>query len=41
MLRFDTALRARVDRAAKRRGASRSAWVAFRLSKALDDDEQA
>jgi hypothetical protein len=32
---------ARVDRAAKRRGVSRSAWVAFTLSKALDDDEQA
>jgi hypothetical protein len=29
------------DRAARRRGVSRSAWVAFTLSKALDDDEQA
>ena len=41
MIRFDTALLARVDRAAKRRGVSRSAWVAFTLSKALDDEEQA
>jgi hypothetical protein len=41
MIRFDTALLARVDKAAKRRGVSRSAWVAFTLSKALDDDEQA
>ena len=39
MIWFDTALLARVDRAAKRRGVSRSAWVAFTLSKALDDDE--
>jgi len=41
MIRFDTNLLARVDRAAKQRGVSRSAWVAFTLSKALDDDEQA
>lgn len=41
MIRFDTALLARVDQAAKRRGVSRSAWVAFTLSKALDDEEQA
>jgi hypothetical protein len=40
MIRFDTGLLARVDRAAKRRGVSRSAWVAFTLSKALDDEEQ-
>jgi hypothetical protein len=39
MIRFDTALLARVDQAAKRRGVSRSAWVAFTLSKALDDEE--
>jgi hypothetical protein len=38
-LRFDAALLARVDRAARRRGVSRSAWVAFTLSKALDDEE--
>jgi hypothetical protein len=30
-----------VDRAARRRGVSRSAWVAFTLSKALDEEEQA
>jgi hypothetical protein len=41
MIRFDTALLARVDKAARRRGVSRSAWVAFTLSKALDDEEQA
>jgi hypothetical protein len=41
MVRFDTALLARVDSAAKRRGVSRSAWIAFTLSKALDDEEQA
>ena len=39
MIRFDAALLARVDRAAHRRGVSRSAWVAFTLSKALDDEE--
>jgi hypothetical protein len=41
MIRFDTALLARVDQAAKRRGVSRSAWVAFTLSKALDEEERA
>jgi hypothetical protein len=41
MIRFDTTLLSRVDKAAKRRGVRRSAWVAFTLSKALDDDEQA
>jgi hypothetical protein len=41
MIRFDAALLARVDRAARRRGVSRSAWVAFTLSKALDDEEAA
>ncbi len=40
MIRFDAALLVRVDRAARRRGVSRSAWVAFTLSKALDDEEQ-
>lgn len=39
MIRFDAGLLARVDQAAKRRGVSRSAWVAFTLSKALDDEE--
>lgn len=35
------ALLARVDRAACRRCVSRSAWVAYTLSKALDDEEAA
>ena len=38
MIRFDAELLARVDKAARRRGISRSAWVAFTLSKALDDE---
>jgi hypothetical protein len=38
MVRFDAALLARVDRAAKRRGVSRSAWIQFTLSKTLDDE---
>jgi hypothetical protein len=40
-IRFDAALLTRVDRAAKRCGVSRSAWVAFTLSKSLDNEEQA
>lgn len=39
MIRFDAALLARVDRAARRRGVNRSAWVSFVLSRALDDEE--
>jgi ribbon-helix-helix CopG family protein len=38
MIRFDSELLARVDQAARRRGISRSAWIAFTLSKALDDE---
>jgi hypothetical protein len=38
MLRFDAALLRRVDTAAKRRGISRSAWIAFKVSEALDAD---
>jgi hypothetical protein len=34
MIQFDAALLARVDRAARRRGVSRSAWVAFTLKDA-------
>jgi hypothetical protein len=30
-----------ISAVAKRRGVSRSAWVAFTLSKALDEEEQA
>src|SRR3546814_6367015 len=36
MLRFDRALLAKVDAAAKRRGLSRSAWIQFTVSRALD-----
>jgi hypothetical protein len=38
MIRFAPELLARVDQAARRRGISRSAWIAFTLSKALDDE---
>src|SRR3546814_7718448 len=36
MLRFDRALLAKVDAAATRRGISRSAWIQFTVSRALD-----
>jgi predicted HicB family RNase H-like nuclease len=36
MIRFDRELLKRVDAAAKRRGISRSAWVMYTLSRALD-----
>lgn len=39
MLRFDAALLRRVDSAARRRGISRSAWIAFKVSEALDAEE--
>lgn len=39
MIRFDRDLLARVDQAAKRRGVSRSAWIQFVLSKALDEGD--
>lgn len=39
MLRFDGGLLRRVDTAAKRRGISRSAWIAFKVSEALDAEE--
>jgi hypothetical protein len=39
MIRFDRALLARVDRAAKRRGISRSAWIQYTVSRALDEEE--
>lgn len=39
MVRFDADLLARVDRAAKRRGISRSAWIQYTLSRALDGEE--
>jgi hypothetical protein len=39
MIRFDRDLLARVDAAAKRRGISRSAWVQYTVSRALDTGE--
>ena len=36
MLRFNGDLLRRVDTAARRRGISRSAWIAFKVSEALD-----
>lgn len=39
MLRFDRELLRRVDSAAKRRGVSRSAWIQFTVSRALDSGE--
>ncbi len=37
-LRFDPDLLARIDTAAKRRGVSRSAWIQYTLSRALDEE---
>jgi hypothetical protein len=39
MMRFDREVLARVDAAAKRRGISRSAWIQFTVSRALDQGE--
>ena len=39
MIRFDSELLERVDAAAKRRGISRSAWIQYTLSRALDHGE--
>lgn len=39
MIRFDRELLDRVDAAAKRRGISRSAWIQFTVSRALDSGE--
>jgi predicted HicB family RNase H-like nuclease len=39
MLRFDPEVLKRVDAAAKRRGISRSAWIQFTVSRALDQGE--
>jgi hypothetical protein len=39
LIRFDPQLLERVDTAAKRRGISRSAWVQFTVSRALDQGE--
>lgn len=39
MIRFDPALLQKVDAAAKRRGISRSAWIQYVTSRALDSGE--
>ena len=39
MMRFDPDVLKRVDTAAKRRGISRSAWIQFTVSRALDQGE--
>jgi uncharacterized protein (DUF4415 family) len=39
MVRFDADVLRRVDEAAKRRGVSRSAWIQFTVSRALDQGE--
>lgn len=39
MVRFNRALLKRVDEAAKRRGISRSSWIQFTVSRALDQGE--
>lgn len=39
LIRFDPQLLERVDTAVKRRGISRSAWIQFTLSRALDQGE--
>jgi hypothetical protein len=39
MVRFDADVLRRVDEAAKRRGISRSAWIQFTVSRALDQGE--
>jgi hypothetical protein len=37
MVRFDADLLVKVDAAAKRRGVSRSAWIQYTLSEAVED----
>jgi hypothetical protein len=39
LVRFDRELLARVDKAAKRRGISRSGWIHYQISQALEADE--
>jgi predicted HicB family RNase H-like nuclease len=39
LIRFDQDVLKRVDSAAKRRGISRSAWIQFTVSRALDQGE--
>lgn len=40
MVRFDAELLAKVDAAAKKRGVSRSAWIQYTLSEALEHQQQ-
>ncbi len=40
-MRFDPELLERIDAAAKKRGISRSAWINYTLSKALEEEERA
>ena len=39
LVRFDRELLTRVDQAAKRRGISRSGWIHYQISRALEVDE--
>jgi hypothetical protein len=39
LVRFDRALLTRVDQAAKRRGISRSGWIHYQISRALEGEE--
>jgi predicted HicB family RNase H-like nuclease len=39
MMRFDPSVLEKVDAAAKRRGISRSAWIQFTVSRAIDHGE--
>ena len=39
MIRFDSATLAKVDESARRRGISRSSWIQFTISKALEHGE--
>jgi hypothetical protein len=38
MIRFDKELLARVDKAARRRGVNRSAWISYVISQALEGE---
>jgi hypothetical protein len=40
LVRFDRDLLRRVDQAAKRRGISRSGWIHYQISRALEADEE-
>jgi predicted HicB family RNase H-like nuclease len=40
LIRFDPHILARVDQAAERSGISRSAWVHFMISRALEQEER-